>query len=306
MNAEIFAEWLHRQGHRIYKTKSSFWYDPSPHVLQAFPYHWVINPDDEEIHDLMFKNRILALRYSVPFDHPKGKISYHIVLEKSYDLLLLNKKARNSVKRGMERFTVQEISFDRLATEGWVLQEDTLKRQNRLRSMSQKQWENLCHSANNLPGFQVFAAINGVELAAAVIVCRIDDVYTTPFAMSHCRFLQDHVNNALFFSISCDLLKRDNAKGLFFTVQSLDAPPNVDEFKLRMGFEPRKIRQNIVLHPYIKPLITPTFHMLNQKLLQHYPSNPFLAKTEGMIRFYLEGQRPASEQNLPECLREEL
>jgi hypothetical protein len=41
-------------------------------------------------------------------------------------------------------------------------------------------------------------------------------------------------------------------------------------------------------------------------LLQHYPSNPQLAKAEGMLRFFIEGQRPLNKQTWPECLKEEI
>ena len=37
MNSETFAEWLRRQGHRVYRTASSYWYEAGPRVLQAFP-----------------------------------------------------------------------------------------------------------------------------------------------------------------------------------------------------------------------------------------------------------------------------
>jgi hypothetical protein len=304
MNAEIFAEWLRRQGHKVYRTKSSYWYDAGPRVLQAFPYHWIIAPDYSEIRDVMMKHRILAIRYSAPLGYKEGKVSYHIVLDTCYNLALLKQKARNGVKRGLERFKIEEISFERIASEGWILQEDTLVRQNRKQSMDQKQWELICRSAKDLPGFHVFAAICGDELAAAVIVCRIDDVFCVPYAMSHCRFLGDHVNSALFFSVSCELLKKEGIRGIFFTVQSLDAPVNVDEFKLRMGFEPKPVRQNVAVHPYLKPFITPAVHFLNRKLLERFPANPILAKSEGMLRFHLEGRLPVKEQSCPDFLKE--
>ena len=49
MNAEIFAEWLRRQGHSVVRTTSSYWYDKSSRVYQAFPYHWIIQPTEEEL-----------------------------------------------------------------------------------------------------------------------------------------------------------------------------------------------------------------------------------------------------------------
>ena len=306
MNAEIFAEWLRRQGHRIYRTSSSYWYDAGPRVLQAFPYHWIISPDRKEIRELMLKNRIIALRYSAPADFCEGKASYHIVLGKDYELDLLKQKARNGVKRGLENFRIEEISFKRLAFEGWLLQEDTLIRQNRKRSMDRKQWERLCLAAEDLPGFHVFAALSGSELAGAVIVSRIGDIYSVPYAMSHCRFLRDHVNSALFYSVSNSLLKHEGVRSIFFTVQSLDAPANVDEFKLRMGFEPVLVRQNVVIHPYLRPFVNSALYSINEKLHKKFPASPILAKSEGILRFHLEGKLPVTEQTCPDFLKERI
>jgi len=302
MNAEIFAEWMRRQGHRVFRTASSYWYDAGPRVLQAFPYHWLITPDEKEIRDLMVGNGIAALRYSTPLNFPKGMVSYHVVLHKPYELERLRSQARNGVKRGLEHFKVEQISFERLAVEGWVLQQDTLARQDRLRSMTQAEWERLCRSADGLPGFETWAAISNGELAGAVIICRIEDVFNVPYAMSHSRFLSEHVNNVIFYTVSREMLGREGVSGIFFTVQSLDAPANVDEFKFRMGFEPRAVRQCVDFHPFLNPLATPMVHTWVQKLLQRDSSNPQLAKAEGMLRFHVEGERNITEQNLPECL----
>lgn len=302
MNAETFAEWMRRQGHRVFRTASSYWYDAGPRVLQAFPYHWLITPDEKELRDLMVGNGIAALRYSTSLDFPKGMVSYHVVLHKPYELERLRSQARNGVKRGLEHFRVEQISFERLATEGWVLQQDTLARQDRLRSMTQAKWEHLCRSADGLPGFETWAAISNGELAGAVIICRIEDIFNVPYAMSHSRFLSEHVNNVIFYTVSREMLGREGVSGIFFTVQSLDAPANVDEFKFRMGFEPRAVRQRVDFHPFINPFATPMVHTWVQKLLQRDSSNPQLAKAEGMLRFHVEGERSIAEQNLPECL----
>ena len=302
MNAEIFADWMRKQGHRVFRTRSSYWHEAGPRVLQAFPYHWQITPDDKELRDLMVGNGIAALRYSTPINSPNGMVSYHVVLHKPYEMGKLKCQARNGVKRGLEHFKFEQISFERLATEGWVLQQDTLARQDRLRSMTQTKWELLCRSADGLPGFETWAAIFEGELAGAVIICRIDDVFNVPYAMSHSRFLSDHVNNAIFFSVSCEMLAREGVSSVFYTVQSLDAPANVDEFKFRMGFEPKAVRQQVQFHPLLQPFATPMVHNWIQKLLKRDPSNPMLAKGEGMLHFYLEGKHNLTEQKWSECL----
>ena len=302
MNIEIFSEWLRRQGHHIYSTDSSYWYDAGPRVLQAFPYHHLISPGHKEIHDLMMKHGIIAVRYSSPIDFPAGLVSYHVILRLPYELDMLKSQTRNGVKRGLAHFQIEQIPFDRLATDGWALQYDTLMRQERTRSMTREQWERLCRSAEGLPGFEAWAATAGGELAGALIVCRIDDVFNVPYAMSRSCCLRDHVNNALFYSVSCDLLKREGISSIFFTLQSLDAPANVDEFKSRMGFEFKPVRQRVDFHPLANPFATPFVHTWVQNLLHRDPSNPFLAKAEGMLHFHIEGQRSIAEQTLPECL----
>ncbi len=66
MNADIFAEWFRRQGYRVLRTPSSYWYEASSRVYQAFPYHWLIEPPEQELRGLLVKNNAIAVRYSAP------------------------------------------------------------------------------------------------------------------------------------------------------------------------------------------------------------------------------------------------
>lgn len=306
MTPDVFAEWLTRQGRRVVRTPSSYWYDAAPGVFQAFPYNWVIAPDDAEIRELMLRHGVIAVRYSAPIDFPRGVASYHVVLREPYTLDLLKAQARNGVKTGMSHFAIEQISFERLATEGWILQQDTLDRQGRLRSMKREGWERLCRAARDLPGFEAWAAVSHAgELAAAVIAARVASKYSIPFAMSHRRFQGEHVNNVLFYCVSRELLQREGVESLFFTVQSLDAPANVDEFKFRMGLQHRLVRQCVDFHPLLSPLATSRVHGWARQLLARDPASPILAKAEGMLRFHLEGLRPLEDQIWPERLQEE-
>ena len=73
MNAEIFAEWLRRQGYRVVRTASSYWFEVSARVYQAFPYHWVIEPSEEELSRLLTEHHAIALRYSTPVNAHRAK-----------------------------------------------------------------------------------------------------------------------------------------------------------------------------------------------------------------------------------------
>ncbi len=305
MDAKIFAEWLRRQGHHIYETASSMWYDAGPRVLQAFPYHWLITPSDEEIRKLMVEHGILALRYSTPLEAAEGMASYHVVLHNPYNLDMLRAQARNGVRKGMGLFQVERIPFERLADEGWALQQDTLDRQRRLSSMTQIQWQRICLGARDLAGFEAWVAVRNGELGALLITAQVGDTFYVPYAASHRKYLNDHVNNVLFYTVSTDFLNRPGINGMFFGTHSLDAPPSVDEFKFRMSIIPRPVRQRVVFHPWFKWLVTPRMHQWLVGLTQRHPTNPTIAKAEGMMRFYLNGKLPLASQEWPEILSEE-
>lgn len=305
MNVDSYVEFLRRQGHRIYRTESSYWFDAGPRVLQAFPFHWVISPSEQELRKLLVDNGILSLRYSTPLEADEGKASYHVILHNPYNLDMLRSQARNGVKKGMSLYQVERIPFERLADEGWILQQDTLDRQGRLSAMTQSEWKRLCLAASDLPGFEAWAAIHQGELAAALITNQMDDTFCVPYAASHRKFLSQHVNNVLFYVVSTNFLARPGINGIFFTLQSLDAPPSVDEFKFRMGLIPRSVRQRVVFHPCLHPLTGRNSLTILNKLTNRYPKKAALAKAEGMLRFYIEGKISLAEQEWPEVLCEE-
>lgn len=302
MNAEIFAEWLRRQGRQVIRTKSSYWYDAGMRVFQAFPYHWLIQPSPEELRTALFRRGIVALRYSTPLDSSDGMVSYHVVLKNPYDIEMLDRRARSNIRRGLRQCNVEQITFDRLAKDGWLLQQDTLERQGRSNSMSESEWRRICLSAKDLPGFEAWGALVEDELAATLLTTRIDDTCCVPYAQCHHKFLNMRVNNALFYVASCDMLSREGVTGIFFSLHSLDAPESVNEFKFRMSFVPKPVRQRIVFNPLFAPLMNRTSHKLIAQLLGRFQNNYVLSKAEGMLRFHLQGKRPIHEQDWPKCL----
>jgi hypothetical protein len=302
MNAETFAIWMERQGHSVLRSASSYWYRAGPRVYQAFPYHWLIQPSERELRNLMVRHGVAALRYSTPLDAQEGIASYHAVLYGEYNLDMLRSQARNGVKSGLKRFTTEPIPFRRLAEEGWLLQKDTLERQGRTESMTQEEWQRLCLAAEGLPGFEAWGALQEGELAGALLATRVDDTCYVPYAASRSRFLNQHVNNALFYTVCTGMLAREGVAGIFFCLHSLDAPPSVDEFKFRMSFIAKPVRQRVVFHPLLQPLARRSVYDAVVHLQQRRPESYLLSKAEGMLRFHLLGKSPLEQQEWPACL----
>ena len=309
MNPEIFSEWMRKQGHHVIRTNSSYWYNQGPRVYQAFPYHWVITIPEEELSDFVRNNKIVGLRYSTPLEASEGCLSYHAIYEKeegAYSLEALGKWSRKNIRRGLKNCVVEPISFDKLAIDGWALQNDTLQRQGRNLNLTQGAWEKKCLLAKNLQGFTAWGAFVNGKLAASVITFQMNDWMYMLYQQCQREYLSLHVNNALSYTVTSAVLKQEGINSVLYGLHSLDAPSSVDEFKFRMGYKAKMVRQRVYFNSILANGVKTTTHTMLQKLQHRYPHNPTLAKAEGMVRFYLQGKLPLEQQPYPFSFEEKV
>jgi len=303
-SVEIFAKWLSCQGYRVERTKSSWWYNVYGLAWQAFPYHWIIEPKEEELREFLVKVHGAGLRYSTGLNSPYGKLSYHAVFEgKNYDLNILSQNARHNVRRGLRRCKIEQITFDRLAEEGWILQVKTLQRQRRKVRISRNKWHKLCLSAADLPGFEAWGALVNGKLVASVITFQMDNCCYMLYQQCDERYLRRYINNALSFVVTKEMLSRPHIKSILYGLHSIDAPPNVDEFKFRMGYWPKPVKQRVVFHPILEPVFNRMTHRFLRWLTHVFPGQSFFSKAEGFVRFGLDSKMPTEQQDWPIAFR---
>ena len=300
MNVDIFAEWFRRQGLHVVRTASSFWVENAPRAYQAFPYHALICPPAAELADLLQQTGGIVLRYSAPWEAQSGMASYHAVYQRQvYTMKDLNHWARKNVRRGLRNCTIEPIRLEQLAAEGWPLQRDTLERQRRRLKFTRDDWTRLCLSAADLPGFAAWGARAEGQLAASLITFQMDDWGYLLYQQCLRNYMPLNVNNALGFVATQGLLGQAGIKSILYGLHSLDAPPSIDEFKFRMGYTARPVRQVVSFRHTVSWLVNPASHRLVRLASRLDASNPYLAKAEGLMRFYLQGRRPLDEQKWP-------
>jgi hypothetical protein len=300
---EILSEWLRRRGVSVLHSAAGSWASAGLGTYQAIPFHTVRTPDEAETEQFLREQHLTALRFSTPVEAPLGSLSYHVVLERRpYSQLDLSKKARHDVKKGLSMAVIEPISFARLAEEGWDLRQETLLRQGRSQAESQSWWQKLCLSAAGLEGFEAWGATVNGRLAAALLSFLCEDCYCILYQQSRSDSLRFGVNNALTYVVAAEVLLQPGVRSIFYGLHSLDAPASVDEYKFRMGFTPRPVRQRILLAPLLRPWVNPLSHNLLQLAQKCLPHNPTLSKAEGVFRFYLNGRLPAERQSLPAVL----
>lgn len=300
MNAEVFAEWHRRRGISVRRTESTYWGSYGGGVQQALPYHWVIDPTADELRAALHGGRTTALRYSAPASRGAGVMAYHVVFTgPSYELADLPHQARTNVKRGLRSASVERIPLDRLATEGWSLRHDTLARQGRVDAESQEWWVRLCRTADELPGFEAWAAVGAAGMTASVLAFTCDRCVCLLYLQSATDHLRERPNNALFFEVTKEMVGRPGIEEVFAGLRSLDAPESVDEFKFRMNYDARLVREKIVFRPLLKPLASRPVLRAAHRVNLRRSDLPRVRKFEGMVRGAVEGRLPIEQQSLP-------
>ena len=301
MNAGVFAEWTERQGYRTIKTQSTYWCEASPRVFQAFPYHWVVEPDERELSKVLRHAAGVCLRYSNPLGSPAGCVSYHAVCSrKGYDLCHFDKNTCKNVRRGLTNCAIKPIPFERLAIEGWELEADTSERQGRESRFTNRSFIRAIRSAVGLPGFEAWGAIADGRLAAYIMALRVDDTIEM-LLQACCRdCLKRCINHALAYTVTREFLQRDTGiRSVFYGLQSLDAPASVDDFKFRLGYKPVAVRQRVVFHPWFTPVAVRFGYACLRMLSRHMSWSRAVAKGLGLFRFHLQGKQPLLAQEWP-------
>lgn len=298
MTPEIYAEWLRRQGHRVIRTQSSYWHSSGMWAFQAFPYHWLIDPSEAELAELVSTDKVLALRYSLSPDSLKGCLSHAIVFEgQNYDLEIMGHRTRKNVRRGLKNCRVEPISLHKMVEEGWELRRDTLARQRRSLKVTRESWKSRYLAAADLPGFQAWGAYVGDRLAAYLVTFQIDDCLSVVDHQSHREYLDLNVNNAITFLVTQHALTQPGIGCVHYGVESLDAPPRVSEFKFRMGYIAKPIRQRVLLRPRIATFANQWSYRFVSAISRLRPSDRRVSKAKGMLRLCLqEGKCLISER----------
>ncbi len=291
-SAEAFAEWFRRRGYRVVRTASSYWVEYAFRMYQAFPYHDVISPSEDELQELLRAHRAAGLRYSTPLDAPHGAPSYHVVYTgREYPLELLARTARYRVRQGLKIAKVEQVAFDWLADAGWSARADTLKRQGIARSEDAQSWRRLCEAAASVEAWAAF--VDG-QLAASIVAfaSRSDGCYSILHQQSRSEYLPRGINNALTYVVTRAAVESAPPFWLFYGLDPLGARASVDEFKFRMGYSAKAVRQRVVFHPAVSPLMNRGMHAALKVARRVWPGSATLAKGEGMLRFYLGGRGP--------------
>jgi Acetyltransferase (GNAT) domain len=251
MNAVGMAEFLERLGHRVIATPSAWWYDVRSRFYLSAPHHRLIDPGPDEL-SVLFRRLPLGVRYFAKAEG-QGPSSYALTCATSdYDLSALSANTRSKTRRGLARCAIERLSPSWVAAHGREVNEDTLRR---IRLRDPYPWDVYWRAAAQSECVEVWGALVDGRLAAYLVGVLADRCCELLVARSSSDMLKFYPNNALLYTVVRDMLGRPDVDQIFFGVESLEDYEGIDAFKLSMGFAKSPLRQRVVLHPLLRPVL---------------------------------------------------
>jgi hypothetical protein len=286
MNVTNYREFLERIGHKVVESESGYWYDPGPRMFERIPAFSLACPSDSEVRNLFWRHGMLGIKYYADLDHA-GKESFLYVCEDSaYELSGLGRSSRRKVRAGLRNCQVRQIDFAYLHAHGMPANLDTMERQKRQEPLfgDPEHWKGFCQAGGQVEGALVWGAFVEQDLAAYTLGFVVDDYCVFIYQMSRSEHRPSFVNHALTYTATREALARPDIR---FASQGHETVRNVsglDDFKVRLGYKKRPLRQVFRFHPVVKPaVLNPISQMALGKLRHWRPDSDALVRASGIV-----------------------
>lgn len=284
MIASQYAGFFERLGHRVVATRSAHWYDARARLYLSLPHSVTISPDRAELEQLFSGFRAWGARFPAPVTAP-GRESYALVADDpNYALERLSGNARSKVRRGLKQCDVRRVEPAFIRAHGERANNDTLTR---LTVKDPYPWARYWDAAAATPDIEVWAALDGADPVAYLVIAVVDGVAELLVARSRDDALRHYPNNALVFTAVQDLIKRPSVHEVFFGLESLEAESGVDRFKESVGFHRMPLRQRVVFPPLVNAVLSSSVvSRVLQRLARRQPAAEAWRKLEGLLIFH--------------------
>jgi hypothetical protein len=287
MNPEEVVSFLASRGHSVVRTTSCWWYEEQRHtrLYYSFPTHRPVNPSREEIAKFFSQvPRAVAIRFLGVTDSRQAQ-NFVWVRRRPFDLEVLQGKARNQTRRGMETCEVRQVSWDQLIAGAEEAHKDTIGRHKTGRA------ETLGFDTElaRCPAYEAWGAFIGDDLAAYAITLSVEDWVHILIHRSMTAHLRARPNNALIFCIVKELLSRQGVSTVSYGLEPLRSLDSLEHFKLGMGFIKEPVCQRIVLAPRLRLVINPITMRPIKALAGLLPNNTRLQRIAGFCRMACQG-----------------
>lgn len=290
-----FADYLKRSG-QPYATSENgkqVWFRDAAGELVRLPVECLLPVEPETIRALLRQRGVWAVSFLVAADDSQPANCLHYVCsDPEYDVEKLKvKNVRRDIRLGLRSLDIRLCTWDELIEKGFTADTDTAVRHG-YRPPSRRVLTSMVKRYRGLPFFEVWGAWHKSDLAAWLLVMKVDDWAMINIAHSRTDLLRWCPNNALVYAATRRALVEEKRKYISYGVSSCQIDiehTSLHRFKTRMGYEVLPRRRVFAVHPLLWPLLRPRVSSwMWERVAKLMPQIPTLRKIAGMSRLISE------------------
>lgn len=290
----VFYEFYKNVGFKVYTSQSSEWCEIQHGMLISIPYHRLINPEREELEQLLKISGAWGMRFPTAADNYGFLSRLEVCNQFGYDLQFLKHKFRNRVVKGEQHCNVRVVSIPELREEGYKLNLSTLKRQNRDDPKADREyWNKICDGLAKTKGVNVFGSYFQERLAAYVIILETPSMTEMIIQNSDSELLSYCPNNLLTYYVTRHYLtEQSNPVPICYGLGSLEDTPGLEHYKIGMGYAMQPIKQRLYYRRGVRLFLRPSVLYLGELLNKHIIKGRSykMDKICAMLKRYLQQQ----------------
>jgi hypothetical protein len=147
-----------------------------------------------------------------------------------------------------------------------------------------KYWHKYCSAAKFIDGLSAWGAFVDVRLAPFLVVVEVDDWVEWIVNHSSTALRNKYPNNALVFIAAQYYFRKESCNGICYGLGSLEATPELDHFKERMGWRRDPIKQRILFSKMARCAANVAQEPVLKLLNMAFPENYRIRKASALIR----------------------
>jgi hypothetical protein len=257
MNTQDICRFVAAQGMRSFEGKSCLWVEKRKLFFESVPGHRRIQVEAAETMQL-FRRGAAAIRYTC--NEEEGVSSFEYVCDDpTFGMASLAPDARRRVRRGLELCDVRPVEFEQLASEGAQINRSVFARQGRAGQSVMADddlWRRYMTTCGQLGNIQAFGAFVAGKLCGFSIAIYVDEYCYLFHTHAYSESMKFSPINALTFTVMKTALERPEIRCVSQGLESLVALPEVERFKLSMGFRKRPLGRRVLLSPWARPVFS--------------------------------------------------
>jgi len=256
------------QGAPSLESGSCLWVEKRKFFFESVPPHRPIHLRTRDAARL-FVHGAAAIRYTC--EESEGTSSWEYICDTpNYDFASLAEDARRRVRRGLESCEVERIDCDLLAREGREINRSVLEKHGRdMQSFltDEARWKKYMAVCAHLPFVEAYGVFVKRRFCAFSLAAHVDDYAYLLHTHAHTEYLKYSPMNALFFTVTKALLETPGVRIVSQGLESFAERPDLERFKLAMGFRKRALGRRVIVHPFARPIFSKPGAWLAGKVL---------------------------------------